>query len=159
MLRPDVRVDSLAQVTPDLLRRLGVSHALLDLDDTLVASDRDEHVAEAPLLVSRLRDAGFGVAILSNGKPERVARVSRLLGVPGVALAGKPFGWAFRRALGLLPGASPATTAMVGDQLFTDVLGAKRAGLVTVLVRPLTQGKLPHTRLARRLERMILEER
>ncbi len=159
MLRPDVRVDSLAEVTPDLLRRLGVRHVLLDLDDTLVASDGEDHVAEAPLLVERLLSAGFGVAILSNGKPERVARASQVLGVPGVALAGKPFGWAFRRALSLLPGATPSDTAMVGDQLFTDVLGARRAGLVTVLVRPLTEGKLPHTRLARRLERMILEER
>ena len=159
MLRPDVRVDRLSEVTPDLLRSLGVRYALIDLDDTIVASNGDDLVDDAPLLVSRLRAAGMGVAILSNGKPERVARASKLLGVPGVALAGKPFGWAFRKALAMLPGASPATTAMVGDQLFTDVLGAKRAGLVTVLVTPLTEGKLPHTRLARRLERMILEER
>ena len=158
MLRPDVRVDRLEPVTPDLLRSLGVRNALLDLDDTLVASDRDDAVADAPLTVERLKEAGFGVAILSNGKPERVARAADLLGVPGVALAGQPFGWAFRRALAMLPGAVPANTAMVGDQLFTDVLGAKRAGLVTVLVRPLSEGKLLHTRLARRLERMILEE-
>jgi len=159
MLRPDARVDSLSEVTPDLLRSLGARHVLLDLDDTLVASNAEEFVAEAPAAVARLREAGIGVAILSNGKPERVQRASRLLGVPGLALAGKPFAWAFRRALALLPGATPSTTAMVGDQLFTDVLGAKRAGLVTVLVRPLSPGKLPHTRLARRLERMILEER
>ncbi len=159
MLRPDARVDSLDDVTPDLLRSLGARYALLDLDDTLVASDRSEAVPAAALLVERLRSAAIGVAILSNGKRERVDAAASLLGVPGVALSGKPFGRAFRKALALLPGAHPSTTAMIGDQLFTDVLGAKRAGMVSVLVKPLTAGKLPHTRLARRLERMILEER
>ena len=43
--------------------------------------------------------------------------------------------------------------------VITDVMGAKRAGMVTVLVRPLSKGNLPHTRIARRLERMLLEER
>lgn len=132
---------------------------LLDLDDTLVASDRDVMETGVSDAVGELIRAGLGVAILSNGTHERVMRIGKLLGVPGVALAGKPFAWAFRRALRLLPGAQPTNTAMVGDQLFTDVLGAKRAGLVTVLVRPLTKGKLPHTRFARRLERMFLEER
>lgn len=132
---------------------------LLDLDDTLVASDRDVMETGVSDAVGELIRAGMGVAILSNGTHERVMRIGKLLGVPGVALAGKPFAWAFRRALRLLPGAQPTNTAMVGDQLFTDVLGAKRAGLVTVLVRPLTKGKLPHTRFARRLERMFLEER
>ena len=159
MLRPDVRLDSLAQVTPDLLRGLGARFVLLDLDDTLIASDREVMEAGVSEIVGELLTAGLGVAILSNGAHERVMRTGKLLGVPGIALAGKPFAWAFRRALRLLPGAEPTNTAMVGDQLFTDVLGAKRAGLVTVLVRPLTKGKLPHTRFARRLERMFLEER
>ncbi len=159
MLRPDVRLDTLSEVTPDLLRGLGASFALLDLDDTLIASGGDATADGMHEVVAALKAAGLGVAILSNGSHERVHHMGRLLGVPGIAMAGKPFAWAFRRALRLLPGATPATTAMIGDQLFTDVLGAKRAGLVTVLVRPLTQGKLPHTRFARRLERMILEER
>src|SRR5690606_5014589 len=159
MLRPDVRLDSFDQVTPELLIGLGARHVLLDLDDTLVASDRDDLEAGASDAVHRLRAAGLGVAILSNGTHERVMRLGKLLDVPGIALAGKPFAWAFRRALKLLPGAEPSNTAMVGDQLFTDVLGAKRAGMATVLVRPLTKGKLPHTRFARRLERMFLEER
>src|SRR5690606_41699803 len=85
MLRPDARVDSLSEVTPDLLRSLGARHVLLDLDDTLVASNAEEFVAEAPAAVARLREAGIGVAILSNGKPERVQRASRLLGEIGRA--------------------------------------------------------------------------
>ncbi len=159
MLRPDVRLDSFAQVTPDLLTCLGARYALVDMDDTLVASDSSAADASVVEAVARLKAAGLGVAILSNGTHERVMRVGKVLDVPGIALAGKPFAWAFRRALRLMPGAKPGNTAMVGDQLFTDVLGAKRAGLVTVLVKPLTKGKLPHTRFARRLERMILEER
>jgi hypothetical protein len=76
--------------------------------------------------------------------------------VEGLALVGKPFSFAFARGLRRLK-MSPSETAMVGDQLFTDVLGANLAGILSILVRPLTAGLLPHTRLTRRLEDLILK--
>jgi hypothetical protein len=105
-----------------------------------------------------LRTSGVRLAIVSNGRPRRVATVSRALDVPGAALVGKPWPRAFRRGLEVLD--LPASdVAMVGDQLFTDVAGARAAGLRTVLVRPLSSAGLPHTRLLRRLERRVLEGR
>ncbi|HZJ10868.1 MAG TPA: YqeG family HAD IIIA-type phosphatase [Trueperaceae bacterium] len=157
-LRPDLRVDSLAEVTPALLASLGVSSVFVDLDDTLIASDSDVPAAGSLGWLASLSAGGLAVVILSNGRHDRVARLAEQAGVPGLALAGKPFARAFRRARRLLGEVDPAAIAMVGDQLFTDVIGAKRAGMVTILVRPLTKGKLPHTRIARRLERMLLED-
>lgn len=158
MLRPDLRFASLAEVTPAVLQELGATAVLVDLDDTLMASNSETPAAGALEWLAGLRRAGLAVVILSNGQRDRVARLAAEAGVPGLALAGKPFTWAFRRALHLIEHAEPARTVMVGDQLFTDVMGAKRAGLMTILVRPLSQGKLPHTRIARRLERMLLED-
>jgi len=155
VVRPDVIVDSVLEVTPALLGRFGVRGVLVDLDDTLVASNADDFAPGAERWVSDVRAAGVAVAILSNGERERVRRLAARLEVRAFALVGKPFWFAYRRGLAAL-GTTPAETAMVGDQLFTDVLGANCAGLTSILVRPLTPGKLPHTRVARRLERRIL---
>lgn len=155
MLRPDVHVDRVSDVTPELLRGLGVDGVLVDLDDTLVASDATMPTTEVEAWVRDLLRGGFRVVILSNGERARVREFSERLGVRAFALVGKPFWFAFRRGLAAL-GTPRAATAMVGDQVFTDVFGANLAGLTSILVRPLTPGKLPHTRFARRLERLIL---
>jgi len=155
MLEPDLHVASVADIDLAWLRERNVRGVLIDADDTLVPGD-DGPVPPAALdWLDRLRVAGVRVGILSNGTPGRVAALGERLGVPAFAMAGKPFGFAFRRALGAL-GTTPATTAMVGDQLFTDVLGARCAGLTSVLVSPLTPGRHAHTRVARRLERWVL---
>jgi len=157
MLRPDLLVPSVSHVTPALLADRDIEAVLVDLDDTLVPAGGDALGTGARDWFGTLADAGFGVLILSNGKPERVARWARELGVQGLSLAGKPLGRAFRRGLEAL-GSEPARTAMVGDQVFTDVLGANRMGLYSILVSPLSPGKLFHTRLLRTVERRILRE-
>ena len=148
-------VNAASDITPELLAHHGVSAVMVDLDDTLVASGSRELAEPLRAWLAALRRAGVGVLILSNGERVRVRLFAATLGVEGLALSGKPFFWAFRRGLRRL-GTSAQATAMVGDQLFTDVLGANLAGLKSILVSPLTPGGLPHTRAARRLERLIL---
>lgn len=159
VLKPDARVASVHEVTPAWLAARGLQGVLVDLDDTLLAAAAERVDDAVYAWLAGLRAAGVKVAILSNGESARVTAVAQRAGVPALAMAGKPFGRAFRRGLGMLGDPAPARVAMVGDQLFTDVLGAKRAGLLAVLVSPLSPGKLPHTRLARRLERWVLRER
>ncbi len=158
MLKPDLRVTSVTELTPEVLDALGVDALLVDMDDTLIASTSEVSRGPGPEWLAGIAEAGKRVVVLSNGTRDRVARLAELTGVLGLPLAGKPFPWSFRRGLRALGGVRPGRVAMVGDQLFTDVLGAKRAGLKTVLVRPLTKGKLPHTRLVRHVERMVLKE-
>ncbi len=155
MLRPDAVVGSLTEVTPDFLHTLGVRAVLLDLDDTLLASGSDLLEPLFRVWLESLRGAQVPVVILSNGTPARVTCWARELGLEGLHLTGKPGGRAFRRGLDKL-GTPAAETAMVGDQLFTDVFGANLAGMVSVLVTPLSPGKLPHTRILRHLETFLL---
>lgn len=155
MFQPDLMVDGVHQVSAELLAELGVQGVLIDLDDTLLPSTGDALDAASEAWVRGLQRAGIPIVILSNGERGRVARLAERFGIEALALSGKPLRSAFRRALALL-GTPPERTAMIGDQVFTDVLGANLAGLVSILVRPLTPGKLPHTRWVRHLERMIL---
>lgn len=128
---------------------------MVDLDDTIVPSGGDSMENRVQSSLAALQAEGFPVLILSNGQRDRVAHWAGVLGIPGLSLVGKPFRHAFRRGLKLL-GSDPARTAMVGDQIFTDVLGANLMGLVSILVTPLSPGKLPHTRMLRRVENRIL---
>jgi len=92
---------------------------------------------------------------LSNGTRKRVAHWSQELSVSGFALSGKPF-WGFQKGLKQL-GSQAKHTAMVGDQLFTDICGAKLAGMKSILVEPLSKGTLPHTRFLRKVEHFMLK--
>lgn len=152
---PHHRFAAVADIDPEWLRREGISALLLDVDDTIIPGD-DRPIAPAALeWLARVQSAGIEVAILSNGTPRRVALLAERLGLRFFALSGKPFPWAFRRGLAAL-GSSPRSTAMIGDQLFTDILGARWAGVRAILVEPLTAGRHAHTRLIRRLERLAL---
>jgi uncharacterized protein len=155
MLRPDAVVASVTEVTPDFLHARGVRAVMVDLDDTLLASGSDLLEPLFRAWLETLRGAKIPVVILSNGTQTRVARWAQELGVVGLPLMGKPLGRAFRQGLAEL-GTPAHETAMVGDQLFTDVLGANLVGMVSVLVTPLSPGKLLHTRALRRLERVLL---
>ena len=108
--------------------------------------------------VRDLADRGFRVCLVSNNWHERVSTVAEELGFELVAKAVKPLPFAFLRALSKL-GSTRRSSVVVGDQLFTDVLGGKLLGMRTVLVLPLSTYDLPHTLMLRKLERLVLAGR
>jgi uncharacterized protein len=154
VLTPDLHADGVADVTLAWLHARGIRCVLVDADDTLLPGDDTPMPESATLWLASLQAAGVRVAILSNGTPRRVRTLAERLGLPSFALAGKPF-FGFRRALAALD-ATPREAVMVGDQLFTDVLGGRIAGMHTALVRPLTPGRHAHTRAIRALEALVM---
>ena len=140
MLRPDAVVTSVTEVTPDFLRAHGARAVMVDLDDTLLAAGSDLLEPDFRDWLVSLRAARIPVVILSNGAHTRVTRWAQELELVGLSLTGKPWGRAFRRGLAEL-GTPASETAMVGDQLFTDVFGANRAGLTSVLVALAREGR------------------
>jgi HAD superfamily phosphatase (TIGR01668 family) len=103
-----------------------------------------------------LRAAGLRLCLLSNGKPRRIEPIARALEVPFVAKAFKPLPFGCRAALRLLD-LRPDEAAIVGDQLFADVLAGRLARLFTVLVRPTSWEEPLWTRVKRPLERHLLK--
>lgn len=158
LLTPDLLVAHVSAVTPEWLRERGLRAVVTDLDNTLVGWHSEEVAEEITVWLAALRAAGVGVCIASNtqhkSRLERLAGRMGILHVPGNAA--KPRRRGLRRALDLL-GATPEETAMVGDQLFTDILAGNRLGLTTILVNPLTTREFIGTKIvSRTLERLVL---
>jgi len=142
----------------DALADAGIKALLLDIDNTLVARDRTETTAEYRLWVASLPTRGFSVCFVSNNWHDVVFSHAEALGFGVVAKAMKPFPFAFRVAMRRL-GVRARECAVIGDQLFTDVLGGNLVGATTILVQPLSQTDLAHTLVLRRLERVIMHGR
>ena len=155
LLRPHLHLSSVCELGVDHLRSLRLDGLLLDLDCTL--KDHGEAAIGAPVAawIRALRDGGARLCLLSNGRPERVGRFARELQVPFVAKAFKPLPFGCRAALARL-GLPAGRAAVVGDQLFADVLAGRLAGLFTILVRPTSPVEPWFTRLKRPFERQAL---
>lgn len=153
-LAPDGRAATVAAIDLDPLAARGLRGIILDLDNTSCAYGRPEIADGVGAWVERAHGAGFKVVLLSNNFTGRVAAVGTLLGVPTVASALKPLPFGFLRALRLL-GTARSETVVIGDQLLTDVLGAKLLGLQAILTEPLTPHDFALTRVLRMLERRV----
>jgi hypothetical protein len=154
-LRPTVLAERVWEVELEALWARGVRGLILDLDNTLVDWNAEQLRPPVRAWVEEAKRRGFRECLVSNaffGK--RVKRVAKELGIESVVRAGKPFPGAFRRGMALL-GTDAGSTCAIGDQVFTDLLGANRLGLVTVLLTPLSPRESWHTRLIRRVERPL----
>ncbi|WP_407569510.1 YqeG family HAD IIIA-type phosphatase [Deinococcus altitudinis] len=156
LLRPGVILPHIHDITPAFLESHGLKGLLLDLDNTLIPYGSYDERAEVSHWARELQAAGYPLYLLSNATHERARVWAERLGLPGVGLAGKPFAQGYRRGLNVVN--LPAhQVGMVGDQLFTDILGGNWSGMFTIMVRPISDNALPHTRLTRRLERLVLK--
>jgi HAD superfamily phosphatase (TIGR01668 family) len=156
LLRPCWHARSLFDVTPERLKNLGVEGVMLDMDNTLTEWRSESFTPEALAWMNALRDAGFKTCVVSNtNRTERLKNLCAILKTDYVLGVTKPRRRGFRLALEKM-GTAVQTTAIVGDQIFTDVLGGNRMGLYTILVPPLSREEFVGTRwISRRLERAL----
>ena len=153
---PQYRFESVLQLTPEVLRQLGIEALLLDVDGTLKRYRAPEVPAEMVAWIDALRASGVGLCLVSNGLAARIGVVAAQLKLPFVAKALKPLPRGCRRAL-RETGLPAERTAMVGDQLLADIPAARLAGLISILVEPIHPEEEPwFTRLKRPLERWLL---
>ncbi|MGH2405443.1 MAG: YqeG family HAD IIIA-type phosphatase [bacterium] len=151
---PDRAVPAVTDVDINGLSASGIRGIILDLDNTIVAWNAAAPSPEVAAWVTRLQAAGLAGCIVSNNLTGRARAIAAALGVSVVIGAVKPAPWALRRAVRLM-GTTPETTVVIGDQLFTDVLGGNLAGMHTILVEPLSRQEFFTTKIVRALERTI----
>ena len=151
---PDEYLDSAYEIDYEKLYAQGYRGVIFDIDNTLVphGAPADRRSVE---LFERLRAIGFSSLLLSNNKEPRVKMFNDEVCSQYIYKAGKPLPANYIRAMALM-GTTPETTMFVGDQLFTDVWGAKKAGIRTWLVKPIHPKEEIQIVLKRRLEWIVL---
>lgn len=146
--------DSIYQIPWDLWFEKGMRGVIFDIDNTLVphGEPADEQVI---VLFEKLHGMGWKTYLLSNNKEPRVASFAAQVDSPYIYKGSKPSVKNYRKAVEAM-GTSLGTTLFVGDQLFTDVYGANRAGIYGILVKPINPKEEIQIVLKRYLEKVVL---
>lgn len=159
MLGPDRFATRLHEIPLEELWALGLRGLIVDLDNTIVGFHASELAAEHLAWVEEAHERGFKIVMVSNNFSARVRAIATQLQIECIANALKPLPFGFLRALKRL-GMHRREVAVVGDQLFTDVLGAKLCGgLYTILTEPIESKDFPITMIFRYFERVMLSGR
>lgn len=131
---PDHIFPKITDIPPGFLKSRGISLLLMDFDNTMLPYTTDIPTQELLDWMKGMQEQGIGLCIVSNSHKDRVPKFSKAYGIPCVTHAAKPGTGGIKRAMKQF-GAGKAQTALVGDQIFTDVLGAKCAGISALIVK------------------------
>ncbi len=151
---PDEYVVSAYVIDFEKLYKRGIRGLIFDIDNTLVphgaVADR-----RAVRLFEELRRMGYDTCLISNNQEPRVRPFAEAVQSKYVYNAHKPSTKNYRKAMELM-GTDEKTTVFIGDQLFTDVWGAKRSGIRSILVKPIYPKEEIQIVLKRYLEKIVL---
>lgn len=152
---PDLTADSAYAIAYETYYQKGYRGIIYDVDNTLVPHGAPAD-ARAVALFARLHDIGFQVVLLSNNKEPRVKSFcEEVTYADYIFKANKPAAKGYQEAMRRM-GTDEKTTLFVGDQLFTDVWGAKKAGIKSILVKPIHPKEEIQIVLKRQLEKIVL---
>ena len=136
VLIPDMIVDKLTDVTPQMLSERGISFLMLDFDNTIVPYTTNEPTEEMERWLHNMLHSDIGLCVVSNSKRDRVIKFCKARNIPCITHAKKPFSKGIYRCRDSF-GFELSQAALAGDQIYTDVLGANCAGVVSILVPPI----------------------
>jgi len=148
---PDFAVEAVYDLTVQSLKNQGIKAVLVDLDNTL------DGTSEMKQWLHDLRDAGIRIIVVSNNSKKRVQRAVEKFGIDYVYWALKPFTFGIDRAMKEFH-YDKNEVVMVGDQLMTDIRAAHRAGIRSILVKPLVQHDSIKTKINRARERRVMKQ-
>ncbi len=154
LLKPDYRFDTILDITPEDIKKAGARFVLLDTDNTLALHGSQKPMEGVLEWIEEMRKNGIEPIILSNNDRERIEPFAKKLGIPFVYKSAKPLKKGFRIACRKLS-AKPEETAVIGDQIFTDVLGGKIFGSKVFLTEPIGPETNAFIKFKRIIEKFI----
>ena len=154
---PSQYVDSVLSINFELLKKQGITLLLFDVDNTLETYITKEPGEKTKSMFEKLKELDFRIVLVSNGREQRVKSYAAQLGVKYIYKAAKPIPTAMKNAMVMFK-AKPSQTAMIGDQIFTDVLGGNLAGAYSILTEPISRVDDEWiTRIKRGVEKLVVK--
>lgn len=153
-LFPDAWEASTFNIDYNRLYELGYRGLIFDIDNTLVM-DCAPATKQAVEFIKRLQAMGFETCLLSNNNEKRVASFNEDLHMKYIFKAKKPQPDGYQKAMDIM-GTDRSNTIFIGDQIFTDVWGARRANVKVILVKPIHPNEIRQIRIKRIFEKPVL---
>ena len=157
ILLPDIFAETVYDIDLDALKNEGIRGFVFDIDNTLVTYADPVATEKVIEWLDKLRDMEFKLYIVSNNDKERVRIFSESVSIPHYGKALKPLKRYLKKACRNM-GIAPTETALVGDQLFTDIWGGNLMNMKTILVKPISEVEDGFVKFKRRFERRILRK-
>ena len=156
LLKPKIKVERVTNITPQILKKYDINALILDVDNTL--STHHGQILTDGLLewIDLMKQNGIFLTVLSNSKEKRVKPFAEKINLEYISLGLKPLPFGYLRAMKKYS-LKRKNTAIVGDQIFTDILGGNLVGIKTVLLTPIKPEDGLSFKIRRRLEKVILK--
>ncbi len=154
IFKPNYRFTNILEIAPESIKSSGAKAALVDADNTLSLHNSQEPYPGVLEWIRKTIENGIPVIIISNNSKERIAPFAGKLGVPYVEKSAKPLPKGFLCACKKL-GIKPKEAAVIGDQIFTDVVGGNLVGAKVFLTEPLGPDTNKFIKIKRRIEKYV----
>lgn len=152
---PDIYKKSIYSIDYNALKNAGIKIILFDLDNTIIPISASEPTKKLKDFIEDLKSMGFKPIIMSNSKKKRVEPFKESLIVDAACSCKKPLKNKYKKIFNLY-NVKPNEVAAVGDQLLTDIFGANRVGITSILVNPISTNDFPRTKVNRFFENLII---
>ena len=157
LLKPDVKLHGITDITVELLKNHDIKALLLDVDNTM--STHHGTILTEGLMewIDKMQQSGIKLMVLSNSKRFRIQPFAARIGLPFISLGCKPLPTGYLRGVKAL-GEKRNNVAIVGDQIFTDILGGNAVGVKTILLTPIKPEDGWSFKIRRKLEKKLYKK-
>jgi len=156
LLKPKIKTERVTDITPQILNKYNINSLILDVDNTL--STHHGQILTDGLLewIDNMKANGIFLTVLSNSKEKRVKPFAEKINLDYISLGLKPLPFGYLRTMKRYS-LKRKNTAIVGDQIFTDILGGNSVGIKTILLTPIKLEDGWSFKLRRKLEKVIFK--
>ena len=155
MFKPNVKLDKITDISISVLNKYNINSLILDVDNTLSTHHGQVLTDGLEDWLKLMNENGIKMTVLSNSKSKRLEPFAKKIGLDYISMGLKPLPFGFWRALKRL-GSKRKNTAIVGDQVFTDIVGGNCVGLITVLLTPIKLETSLRFRIKRKIESFVI---
>ncbi len=156
LLKPKIRLNKVTDISPAILKKYGITALILDIDNTLSTHHGQVLTKGLRAWMKEMSENNIKLTLLSNSNKKRVEPFAEKINLPFISLGLKPLPFGYLRAIKSL-NLDRKDVAIVGDQIFTDVLGGNAIGIKTILLTPIKPETSLRFRFKRKLEKLVFK--